>query len=78
MKYIILQSPSGLEIPVLFPDFIGHNDIKNTIEFSDVVSAGFCKPDCEGKISTWGESTTLKLKSEVRDRSLINRAFDIG
>ncbi len=71
-KYVIFESAEfGLEYPVLLPGenhFINHKDI--TIWRNKPVSAGFfsISPD---KISIWGESISLKLKSRPEDATII-------
>lgn len=76
MKYIVFMSPSGLEYPVLFPEFIDHSEIAKSIGDTPI-SAGFCSVDDRGHISVYGKSQTLNLVSlETTDKILINRAFN--
>ena len=77
MKYIIFETPSLLEVPILFPDFIGHSDMASDLSNWKPVSAGFCKPGCVGKMDVWGRSTSLGLTSRETDDDLLDRAFDL-
>lgn len=71
MKYIIFDQ-NGLELPVVFPEMIGHDSMKNVFGNCPVVSAGFCRfyydRDCDSTIAAcWGESVSLGVKSREED-----------
>lgn len=66
MKYIIFEW-LGTPAPVLFPDFISHDDFKGYRP----TSAGFCKINAKGEVETYGESNTLRLRPKEDDASLI-------
>lgn len=80
-KYIIVEDSSGIECPILFPEFLQHNDIKNRIDLKVVsagfVSFGFNHHKCELVASPYGESISLKVKSRPEDKNLIEK-FILG
>lgn len=43
MKYVILESHTGLELPFIFPSNYGHSEFAALIPHVKVVSAGECK-----------------------------------
>jgi len=80
MKYVIVDY-LGIETPIIFEEIVDHCSF---YERFNIVSAGFVKiygtekpiPNaccCENamKVSVWGESTTLKLKSRPEDEKII-------
>lgn len=76
-KYIMF----GFFTPVLFPEHIKHSDFANLCHFGKPTSAGFAKiyikPDLTYKeeheidVCTFGESVSLKLKSDKEDARVI-------
>ena len=68
MKYIIFSNGE----PVVFSDAVGHNEVAGK---RMVDSAGFCRietfrnqwDDIVAKVSVWGESTSLGVKSHPED-----------
>jgi len=77
MKYIIFETSDGLEVPVIFPHTIKHDEIKLTDLGAKAVRAGIIHIDYEGKPHCGGESLSLKLKSDPeQDSHWINRCFE--
>lgn len=83
MKYIIVKGAFGLELPFIFDQSLGHMDVANNIidpyrwdteeEFRHLIlSAGFVTLTDEG-LQCYGESVTLKIKSQEGDSRLLNR-----
>lgn len=76
MKYIIFANNE----PVIFPDTLGHNEVAGN---RMVNSAGFCRietyrnqwDDTRAKVSVWGESTSLKVKSCPEDAKIIEKIW---
>ena len=73
-KYIIFERPDGLQYPMLFPDhFINHNEVK--VNYDKPVAAGKFSlgigDDGNASISVYGESVSLKLKSNPDDAKFI-------
>lgn len=77
MKYVITSGT----FPILFNECLVHGDVCSNFA---VKSAGFCSVDFvkqkDGKIITkvycWGESETLKRKSNPEDASLIEQMLN--
>jgi hypothetical protein len=80
MKYVMFEhTVAGLtrKVPIIFPDELVHKFVAEAIanhreyrEFGlKVVSAGQCAIECSG---IFGESETLKLKSNQTDGLVIN------
>jgi hypothetical protein len=75
MKYVVVKTQLGLEIPILFPELINHSTVQKFGRDHESVSAGFCLFD-GGKWNAYGESMTLRLKSRPNeDSDLINQYF---
>jgi len=68
MKYIIFEK-DGLEVPVVFPDTIYHEQVKMN---GKVVSAGMCKIK-HGKFEVWGKSISLLKESRLEDELILNQ-----
>lgn len=76
MKYIMFSEPGGMEIPVLFPDFVNHSTVAAALKTNNQfvltpISAGFCSQS--GDVSCWGGSTSLGLSSKTQDSLIINK-----
>ena len=76
MKYIIFQEPTGLEYPIVFPELLGHDFVRNSVrsEYPGVtaIRAGFC--NAEG--ACWGQSISLRLSSDIpQDEWLLRKMF---
>jgi hypothetical protein len=75
MKYVIVEK-MGIEVPLMFPDCVPHET------FADMkpVSAAkfFVSVDSkDNKVyTTYGESTSLKLKPRPEDADIIQHAFE--
>lgn len=85
MKYIMLNY-GGLEIPILFPSIFQHFEVANgrkVISAGQVQLQGATKPLPDAcvmvnavKVCTFGESTTLKVKSRPEDAAIIEREIN--
>lgn len=74
MKYIMLQRGEQT-VPVIFPDFLNHNDVAR--QMCGVFDLSRATPVSAGSIelvalSTSGKSTTLELDAKEEDAALIN------
>jgi hypothetical protein len=74
MKYIVLENPSGLEFPIIFPSFIEHSAmLQYTKGLCKAISAGECKIVLD-KMRCFGRSVSLNLESRYEiDENLLNR-----
>ncbi len=85
-KYVVIDTPEGGTAAFIFPPFISHsNFVRNWCPYEGsskiissrgfrdlVVSAGFVRMQ-DGKLSAYGESQSLKLKSSPQDDIYLNR-----
>lgn len=67
MKYVII-SKMATPTPIVFPEYLDHSTFKDF----RVISGGFCKL-VDGKVETYGESTTLHIKPDVNDAKFLQR-----
>lgn len=89
MKYVIVEDGvEGLEMPTayIFPEYVAHNSVTNRLK-RKVIGAGFCKLqlstiegtidcECEASWVSYGESTSLKLKSRGEaDNRILNQGM---
>lgn len=62
-KYIVFDD--GLnDYPVVFPHFVPHDTIAAGLSPRKPINAGFVRLHPEGYAEAYGESTSLKLKSD--------------
>jgi hypothetical protein len=78
LKYIIYESHPCIEVALLFNELVDHSVFTHL----KPISAGFCKviPDPSQewnmRVFVWGESTSLKLKSNGKeDEEIIKRTL---
>jgi len=69
MKYLILQTPDG-ETPIIFPDFMYHDQVEEALDHKEVIAAGLIKLD-GGKITCYGESSSLGIGSRGEDDEMV-------
>lgn len=79
MKYIVYENWSGMEAPVLFPQFFGHENIAKVLtNKKSLISAGFVSLNGDS-ISAHGESRSLGLESRgSEDADLIRSHLTFG
>lgn len=78
MKYIMARVNEVDSTPIIFPEYVGHDDIVRMMNLKEVTSAGFIFTDIvdgEPVVKCNGESVSLKLKSKETDAKKINRYF---
>lgn len=73
MKYIIFQF-NDLYMPVIIPQHVTHKQVE--IDGAHPISAGFFRFKKNGTITTYGESESLNLKPNLRDRELLQATLD--
>jgi hypothetical protein len=74
MKYVMLKLDGGELLPLLFPDFMQHAHIAQSVP-ATVVSAGHVYLE-DGKIVARGASSSLEVSSREEDSSIIQAYFD--
>lgn len=74
MKFLVLRDAvSGLEWPVVFPDYVPHVEIVNVSKLQrvDVVSAGQCFYNCRDGFCCHGSSTGLGVAARGTEDELL-------
>jgi hypothetical protein len=74
MKYVMLKLDGGELLPLLFPEFMQHAQIAQSVP-ATVVSAGRISLEA-GKIVAHGASSSLDVTSREEDSSIIQAHFD--
>jgi hypothetical protein len=73
MKYVMLRSPDGTELPIFCTAPLTHRVLATAFELVDMkpISAGYCRFEADGKVTTADESITLGLKPRPDDAHLL-------
>jgi hypothetical protein len=74
MKYVMLRLDGGELLPVIFPEFLQHSHMAQSVP-ATVVSAGHIHLE-NGKIVAHGASSSLDVVSREEDSSIIQAHFD--
>ena len=74
MKYVMLKLDSGELLPLLFPEFMQHSHMAQSVPAA-VVSAGRVHLE-DGKIIARGASSSLDVSSREEDSEIIQTYFD--
>ena len=74
IKYVMLTQDGGELLPLLFPEFMRHSHIAQSIP-ATVVSAGHVYLQ-DGKIIARGASSSLDVVSREEDRGIIQAHSD--
>ena len=74
MKYVMLKLNGGELLPLLFPEFMQHSHIAQSVP-AVVVSAGHVHLE-DGKIIARGASSSLEVLSREEDSGIIQAYFE--
>jgi hypothetical protein len=74
MKYIMLRLDSGELLPLLFPEFMQHSHMVQSIP-ATVVSAGRVSLE-DGRLIAKGASSSLNVASREEDSGMIQGYFE--
>jgi hypothetical protein len=74
VKYIIFEDFSGKQTPILFPERILHEELREQIPYAKVLSAGYVYSTEEG-FSCRGKVRELGVSSSEEDSRIISRSF---
>jgi hypothetical protein len=74
MKYVMFRLDGGELLPVLFPEFMRHSHMAQSVP-ATVVSAGHVYLE-DGKIIARGASSSLDVLSREEDSGIIQAYFD--
>ncbi len=70
MKYIMFEDFTGHPVPVIFPKRIAHDEMREQILYSKVLSAGYVQLS-GGQVVCHGESRELSAKARPEDAEII-------
>jgi hypothetical protein len=74
MKYVMLKLDGGELLPLLFPEYMQHSHMAQSVP-ATVVSAGHVHLE-DGKIIASGASSSLDVVSREEDSEIIQGHFD--
>jgi hypothetical protein len=74
MKYVMLKLDGGELLPLLFPEFMQHSHMAQSVP-ATVVSAGHVHLE-DGRIVASGASSSLDVVSRDEDSEIIQRYLD--
>lgn len=70
MKYIMFEDFSGTPIPIIFPGRINHDDMREQMPYTRVLSAGYVQTR-DGGFVCHGGSKALKAEARPEDAEII-------
>lgn len=74
MKYIIFEDFGGEETPILFPDRILHEEMRDQIPYARVLSAGHVVLR-KGQFDCQGRAKSLNVQARPEDSAVISLHF---
>lgn len=74
MKYIMFEDFSGTAIPVIFPNRIDHEEMREQMPYTKVLSAGYISFGPDGFLCH-GSSKSLEAQAGPGDADLIAATF---
>lgn len=74
MKYIIFSDFAAKETPVIFPERIMHDEMREQIPYAEVVAAGYVYLQ-NGTFRCQGESRELEAGARPEDSRVMARFF---
>lgn len=76
MKYIIFDTGSGLEIPVIFPELLSHLQVRQAFRGYEPVGAGFITAGPDALLYCHGQSVGLGIASRGEfDTRVVTNSF---
>lgn len=80
MKYIMCYMEGVDNTPVIFPEYVGHDDMQRKLHLDreEITSAGFVTIDIvdnEPVAKCYGNSTSLNLSSNEKDSARVTKYF---
>jgi len=75
MKYIMFEDFSGTAVPVIFPNRIKHDEMREQMPYTKVLSAGYIT-NRDGGFSCHGSSKALKAEVGPDDAKIIGTKFE--
>lgn len=74
MKYIMFEDFSGAPVPIIFPNRIDFNEMREQMPYTKALSAGYVSLSPAG-FSCHGQAKELELVANPDDADTINNKF---
>lgn len=74
MKYIVFEDFSGKQTPILFPERILHEEMREQIPYTKVLAAGYVYLTEQGFVCR-GKVRELEVSAREEDSGIISQAF---
>ncbi len=74
MRYIMFEDFSGRPVPFIFPDRVEHDDMREQMPYTTVLSAGDVFME-NGVFKCSGHASTLSISPRQEDAAIINAFF---
>ncbi len=75
MKYIMFEDFSGAPVPVIFPNRINFDEMREQMPYTKALSAGYVSLGPNG-FNCHGKSKALELAANAEDAKVIGDRFD--
>ncbi|MBG0790168.1 MAG: hypothetical protein H0S80_06680 [Desulfovibrionaceae bacterium] len=75
MKYIMFEDFSGLPVPIIFPNRINFDEMREQMPYTKALSAGYVSLGPEG-FRCHGKSKELNLEAAPGDQDVISAKFE--
>ncbi len=75
MKYIIFEDQSGHAVPIIFPDKIGHAEMREQMPYGTVLSCGYVEFGADNRFQCHGDCQELEASAMEGDAEKIAAAF---
>lgn len=77
MKYLIFEDVAGELIPIIFPERILHEELREQVPYAKVVSGGYVYLK-DGKFVCEGKAKDLSVEARIEDALIIENFFKQG
>lgn len=74
MKYLLFEDPAGNKAPILFPDRVSHEEMRDQMPYATVLSGGSVLHDGQRFICK-GQALDLGVSAREGDAEIIARHF---
>jgi hypothetical protein len=74
MKYLVVEDFSGQAIPIIFPERIRHDEMREQLPYAKVLSAGLVELH-DGHFVCFGGSAELSLSAREEDQEIVASRF---
>lgn len=74
MRYIIFEDFSGRPVPFIFPNRVEHDDMREQMPYTTVLSAGEVSME-NGVFKCFGHASTLSISPRQEDSKIISDFF---